>query len=386
MKEIRLFTLITAGLILCVVDSFCQDSISVSDRNQILVSGNQNSGNTKFLLTGYAFSGFEKETGSTGTFGPTGFSPIFLWKKSDRLFFESEVEIEIEDGVLRFNLEYATLHYIINKYATIGIGRFLSPFGTFAERLHPAWIDKFSEMPLGISEEGVTVGPFSELGIELRGGAQLGSSKINYVAYVTNGPALIANDPGAAGQLTYENLDDNNNNKAIGGRLGFLPFQNSSLEIGVSGQTALVGDKDSDYENVRANMFSADVSYIHKVGVLNLDIKGQLNHVAVSNANYKDASGLDFTFDNKSSAYYMQLALRPAFIKNKFIKNLELAGRLSTLKFPENSPWSANVIQSGIGLNYWFTWNSVVKLDYLINKNKGGETENGLFLQVAFGF
>ncbi|MFY9151037.1 MAG: hypothetical protein WAO52_03415, partial [Prolixibacteraceae bacterium] len=381
MKKLKLITVVFLGFILSGINAFSQDVVSQTDQNLSAITKAQTSGDTNFLLTGYAYSGYSKDGANQGTFGPLGFSPIFLWKKSDKLFVEAEMEFGLEDGEISLGLEYLTLHYILNKYMTIGAGKFLSPFGTFAERLHPAWINKFSDKPLGFSDEGTMVGPMGELGVELRGGAQLGNSKINYVGYVTNGPNLATEDPAIAGQLMYKNLADNNNNKAIGGRLGFLPFSNSSLEVGVSGQTSIVGDKESDYENVGAKLFSADVSYVHKVSIFNMDIKGQLNNVAVDKANYTDESGTSYTFDNNTKAYYLQLALRPAFVQSKFIRNLEFAGRYSALNNPEGAIWSGNQKQIGFGVNYWLNWNSVLKIDYLSNKLDNEASEGSLFVQ-----
>ncbi len=382
----KLMTMLSTALILCGSNAFSQDNLTQTERNEITTSQRQSPGNTNFVLAGYTYSGFEKEGDGQGSFGPAGFSPIFLWKKSDKLFFEGEMEMEIEDGEVNFGLEYSTLHYVLNKYFTVSAGKFLSPFGTYAERLHPKWIDKFAEKPLGFSEEGAMVGPMGEFGVSLRGGSQLGNAKINYVAYLSNGPSLITDDPAMAGQLMYDNLADNNNNKAIGGRLGFLPFSNSSLEIGVSGQTAKVGDKGSEYEHTGVNLFSGDISFIHKVGFMDLNIKGQYNQVNVDAATYKDEEGNNLNFDNNSKAYFLQLALRPAFIRNKFIKNIEFAGRYSAMNLPEKSLWAGNQSQIGLGLNYWLNWNSVLKIDYMIDQVKGEEKEGAINVQIAFGF
>ena len=371
-----------------------QDSVNVSgqdtqtERNQKVYA--KRGTDTKFLLTGYGYSGFEKVGDENSTFGPAGFSPIFLWKKSDRLFFESEAEFEIEDGNLNIGLEYATLHYKLNKYVTFSAGKFLSPFGIFAERLHPAWINKFAEKPLGFSEESGMTGPWTEFGASLRGGAQIGKSKINYVVYLTNGPTLNtgAGDPMQAGRLDYDNLGDNNNNKAIGGRIGFLPFQSSFLEIGFSGQYAGVGNQNSSYQNVTSRLGAVDLSMIKKVDFLksNIDVKAQYNFVNTGNANYIDTLGNAYSFNNSSSAWFAQLAIRPAFVGNKIFRNVEFAGRYSALKTPDKSYWAANDSQIAMGVNYWIKWNSVIKFNYQIENPGTSTAENGIFIQWALGF
>jgi hypothetical protein len=354
----------------------------------------QKSSDSKFLVTGFGFAGYTQMDKEISNFGPAGFHPIFLWKQSDKLFFESELAIDITNGTTNFGLEYATLHYKLNNYLEVAVGKFLSPFGIFNERIHPSWINKFADKPLGFNDDaGAMVGPMAELGVEFSGGAQLGSGKINYTAYVSNGPNLIADpaNPMMSGMLMYENLSDNNDNKAIGGRIGYLPFKNSSFEIGLSGQTAKVGDKNSAYKDIGAQLAAVDLSFIHKVNFLksNVDLKAQLNMVNVDKATSYPADstmmGADSTFDNKSQAYFIQLAIRPAYLENKFFKNLELAFRYSSMTLPEKAMWGGDFSQITIGLNYWFSWHSVLKLDYQVNDQKGMESKPGFLVQWGFG-
>lgn len=387
MKQInKLMLVILWG---CIgLNAFSQDSTQTSrNQNRAVMQ----SGNTHFLLTGYGFAGFEKVGKENSSFGPAGFAPIFLWKKSDKLFFEAEAEFEIEDGNLNIGLEYATLHYKLSKNLTLGAGKFLSPFGIFGERLHPSWINKFAEKPLGFSHDaGVLVGPMTEFGIQLRGGAQIGNSKINYVGYLTNGPKLNdgSSNPMMAGMINYDNLGDNNNNKAIGGRIGFLPLINSSFEIGVSGQFAKLGDHESANENIAANMMAYDLSFIQKIDVLksNLDIKAQYNTVKVDDLIYKNSLGQNYTFNNKTTAWFAQAALRPSFVDDNFFKNLEFTTRLSEIKAPEKAMWSVHNFQTAFGINYWLDWNSVLKINFQITNDKiTNEKENGFFIQWGLG-
>src|SRR5262249_412320 len=124
-------------------------------------------GSTKMLLTGWGAGTFQ--TTSSG-FGPAqpldeisdeprhssstfnaSFNPIFLWQLSDRIFFESEIELEIgSGGMADIMLEYAELTYILNDYITLGAGKFLNPMNYFVERLHPLWIDKLPDRPLAV--------------------------------------------------------------------------------------------------------------------------------------------------------------------------------------------------------------------------------------------
>ncbi len=51
------------------------------------------------------------------------------------------------DGVSK-NLDYAQVDYIANPYLTVTMGRFLTPFGIFNERLYPIWIRSLQQDPL----------------------------------------------------------------------------------------------------------------------------------------------------------------------------------------------------------------------------------------------
>jgi len=146
---------------------------------------------TQFLVRGYGSAGFHSsndEGEKESTFNTGTFAPIFLFQLSDRLMFESEMEFGFEDGTLETGLEYANIMYVMNDYMTVRAGKFLLPFGTFMERLHPAWINKLSTVPLGFGHDGIT--PSSGVGVELRGAFALQGSKFNYALYSTNGPKL----------------------------------------------------------------------------------------------------------------------------------------------------------------------------------------------------
>ena len=59
------------------------------------------SGQNKFTVLGDAEAKYTATKGESG-FGEINFKPIFLWKISDKLFVESEIEIETGDEVLLF--------------------------------------------------------------------------------------------------------------------------------------------------------------------------------------------------------------------------------------------------------------------------------------------
>lgn len=348
---------------------------------------------TQFMVRGYGHAGLDYLKSPDGTdfsYVGAGFSPIFLFKQGNRFMFETELEFELQNNELEIGLEYANLMYVINKYLMVRAGKFLLPFGTFMERLHPAWINRLSSKPLGFGHDGIS--PSSDVGVELRGSAYIGGTIINYSVYTTNGPRLKdgSEEPDEAGMLMFENYIDNNNNKFVGARVGYLPLYNSSMEFGLSFYTGKVGNKGSVYQDVKAFLWAVDFSFVKQVSPIKgiLDIKAQYNQTKVSDAYYpvveETRDTVLFTFNNLSRAYYAQLSYRPSMAGSAFLKNLEIIGRYSKLNTPEGSDWESEVGELTFGLNYWITWRQVVKINYaFINSEGGHDAEGGTATQKS---
>lgn len=355
---------------------------------------------TQFMIRGYGHTGLnfmnsegEKESSYVGS----AFAPIFLFKHSDRLMFEAELEFVLENNELEVGLEYADVMYVLNKNMTVRAGKFLLPFGTFMERLHPAWINRLPTRPLGFGHDGIA--PSSGIGIELRGAFDLGGPKLNYSVYSTNGPRLKdgSEEPEEAGMLLFQNYEDNNNSKAFGGRLGILPFADSSTEFGFSAySTNGVGETDSEYEDVGAFLYAIDFSFVKQVPEIKgfIDVKGQYNNSNIDNATFiethEDGDEEEYTFDNKSNSFYAQLSYRPTMANSDFLKKLEVVGRFSNFNAPEGAEWEEQSEQYAFGLNYWLTWRSVIKVAYQttdsVGGHNGGGTVNGFYIHWAIGF
>ena len=312
-------------------------------------------------------------------FGEVNFKPIFLWKISDKLFVEAEPEFETGGGSLDIGLEYANMVYIVNPYLTLHAGRFLPKFGAYRGRMGEGFINRFSTDPVGFGDGGI--GAMNEVGVGAQGGFGTGSAKINYELYISNGPQILT-DPDNSGQFEYEAYAANNSSKAVGGRLGILPFSNSSLEIGFSFQTKnKTGEKGTPYENVGVNMQAVDLNYWgHLTGIQSdLRVTGEWKHQKVDNAVYYKADSSSYTFNNSPSAYYVAATIRPSHLNNAF-RNFELAARYS--KFMRPAPWGGDTNQFAISLDYWLKWNTVLKLTYQTEK----DTNNAFYAQVVFGF
>ncbi len=185
-------------------------------------------GTTKFLLAGYGTAGFTARSGEDPFFD-AAFNALFLWKLSDRLFFEGELELEFENEETTINLEVAQAAYLLNDYMTIGVGRFLNPMDFFVERQHMNWVNKLPDKPLAVYD-GLL--PESELGGQLRGVIPIGPTKLEYVGFVANAPGLITttDDFSELGMLDFDNDANFGGHVAVGGHLGFIPIP--QLEIG----------------------------------------------------------------------------------------------------------------------------------------------------------
>lgn len=357
---------------------------------------------TQFMIRGYGHTGLnsmsdgdEKESSYVGS----AFAPIFLFKHSDKLMFEAELEFGLENNELEIGLEYADVMYVLNKNMTVRAGKFLLPFGTFMERLHPAWINRLPTRPLGFGHDGIA--PASGIGVELRGAFDLGGPTLNYSVYSTNGPRLNdgSEEPDEAGLLMFQNFEDNNLSKAIGGRLGLLPFADSSTEIGFSAySTTGSGEEDSEYEDVGAFLYALDFAFIKQIPAISgfVDIKAQYNSSNVDTATFiethEDGDQEAYSFDNQSNSFYTQLSYRPTMADSDFMKKLEFVGRYSNFNAPEGAEWEEKSTQYACGMNYWLTWRSVIKISYQTTETEGGHDGDGItntegfFVHWAIGF
>ena len=195
------------------------------------------------VITGYADALYDKQDGKNGSFLLGSFNPIVLFRASDKVLFEGELEFSLaSSGETDTELEYAQVDYAANDYLTVIAGKFLLPLGQFPEKLHPAWINKMPTLPFLYTGAGMLMHddgilPFGDVGVQGRGAMHLGQSPavLTYSAYLVNGPTQ---DPDT-GKLSFMNGGDFNGTPSGGGRLAvFYPWSAyHDIEVGVSGQT-----------------------------------------------------------------------------------------------------------------------------------------------------
>lgn len=348
-------------------------------------------GDTAFVLSGYGFSGYTDAPGAPSSFN-AGFNPIFLWRPSPRILFEGEIEIELEEGESHFELEYADVAFILHDLATLEAGKFLTPFGIYFERLHPAWITKLPEAPMAFGHAGLA--PSTTLGAQVRGGIPLGPVRVGYALYVANGPALDIGsiEPMDAGTLSAENFDDTNDNKAAGGRIAVLPIP--ALEIGYSALTAQVSAIGTSREEVGVLVQGADLSFTKAVALLRgvIDFRAEAVRSQMDRATYDPDGTLGFgpvTFDNLRTSGYAQLAWRPSGVGPAFVRKLEVVARWDRLDLPTDAPDAMDETRVTGGLNYWITPSIVLKGAYRSSeRTSAGTTQRGgaVLSQLAIGF
>ena len=329
----------------------------------------------KFLLTGYGFAGFRSSQRTDSSFS-AGFNPIFLWRISDRIFFEGEAEFELEDSETNISLEFAQISYLLNDYMTIGVGKFLNPTNYFMERLHPAWINKLPDLPLSIDGDN-RIQSKGLLGAQLRGGIPLrmiglSRSRIGYAFYVANGPEMQED-----GSLAFNNYTGSNSGKSVGGRIGLVPLPGLEVgygfEIGRSQDPFLSRNRD-----ITTHIVDFNYSRVSPVVLGQLHIHGQWAWRDIENST-------DLAFDNEVKGGYGLVAYRPSLSGLRWLMNLEGVFRFDRMNQPSGSAFY-DENRYTVGMNYYFNPSTLFKFAYQFDDRVKRKDDNALMFQAAIGF
>jgi len=316
------------------------------------------------------------KTSSLGDADHFEFSPMLLWRHGKKFLLEFEPSFSA-DGV---GVNWAAVSY----YATPGLilrgGYLVLPFGTYNKRLAAGWINKLAFDPEGIPES-------TDFAVEAEGGFQAGTMKWSYDIAISNGMQLQPD-----GTTQFVGITDNNKNKTFTGRIGWLPFANSSLELGASYMTGKVGD----VGNTTANLYALDLNLVENLSPFQINVKGQYSESKLDNADYiNPINSSTYTFNNHTKTGYIIAAIRPMFSKNNIVKNFEVAARYGNYTTPANSLWGTRDNSLALSLNYWLNWRTVVRYSYegikgtnTVSTDLGGNTgevtkSNSMYVQFC---
>ena len=275
------------------------------------------------ILSGTA--GFLSDKTAGQTLLDTQFNPVLLLPLGERWLVESRGEFEGEfqrpagggpfGGPVNKHLDFLQADYIANPYVTVTVGRFLTPFGIFNERLYPMWIRALQPDPLILP-----IATASSDGTMMRGGFPVGArSNLNYAAYVS---------------VTSIGIDGVESERHAGGRVGFF-FPGPRLEVGASWQKVLQDDRKN------------------AVGL----------HVAWQPQALPLSMHSEFVRSNQGSGYWIEGAYRLSQVHfwEKQMRRVEVAGRAQQF-FSGNISFDAadslglpgvNTREADFGLNYF---------------------------------
>ncbi len=336
----------------------------------------------RFLLTGYGFTTFEDSDSTEASFN-SAFVPIFLYRISDEFLFEAEVEFEFEDEELETGLEYAQLDWLVNDRLTVVMGRFLTPFGTFIERIHPAWINKLPTFPLPYQHDRSLI-PFNQTGLQLRGGVPLGEGnrRFNYSVFLSNGLRIPqahgeegteseASEAGADDEgeelLSFGGASSNTGDLAAGGRISVVPAR--GFEIGIS---SFEGSYD-DAGELDSSMTGFDFAYHHDLFDLRAEwLDTETDRLA------GDGSTLPA---QEADSWYLQASVRLSIIPVYALNKVEAVGRFANLAWAGNS-----IDQTSFGINYYFTGSTVLRAAWERTEESERDAENAVIAMFAVGF
>ena len=188
------------------------------------------------------------------------------------------------------------------------------------------------------------------------------------------------------GTLNFENFDDINNNKAFGGRVGFLPLP--EIEVGYSFQFADVTPSGFD-QQADALLQSIDLSYVTESDLLGgfIDLRFEWVLSDVDDVTFVDEhDGEEFTFNNERNGGYVQLAFRPTKSDLEFLREMEFVGRYGWLDLPSGAEESFDQDRWTLGVNYWLNPSTVLKLAYEHTQVDGGDDFDATKAMFAIGF
>ena len=314
---------------------------------------------------------YQKAEGENGSFALSHFSPVLLYRASDKVLAEAEMEMKVLDnGDTELGLEYAQIDYLVSDYLTLIVGRFTLPIGVVREKLDAGWINKLPIQPLPEADATAII-PENDIGVQARGGLPLSDAlRLTYAVYVVNGPG-----EDDATNLVFGIGTDVNHRPSEGGRLAlFYPRQaHQDIEVGVSGQT---GPWSKDGER--------NWSVVAVDAALHLNESTEFRGEYMQTRQDTDTEG---TLDR--DGWWAQAAYKLAGLDLDLplINNFEAVFRYSGLQLPDG-----HASQYTPGLNYYVNNTFIVKVACAFGRGDAMDADGNsldrrqFLLQVAYGF
>jgi hypothetical protein len=345
-------------------------------------------GTSNFTLAGDMSIGYTDQRHSKSTFD-AGIAPLILFQPTDRVLIEAAADIGVStddqnNSETSFDLTIANASFIINDNLIVGGGLFVVPFGVYHNHFDPPWINKFPDDPLPFGDGGIA--PSSEVGAFARGAIPVEQTmKLTYDAYVTNGPNVFTNS-GNAGSLNFQDFTDLNDNKAVGGRIGFLPVPH--VEMGYSIMYAQV--QNNGVPTTDATLQALDLNVRKDApklgGLIDFRTEWVVSDVGTNTYDPTGSEGFGPTkFSNYRQGGYVQLCYRPTHSDVKFFRDLEFVTRYDWLIQPLNAPGGDHEKRFTLGVDYWITPSIVFKTAYEFDDKEVGGNDNALLFQLGIG-
>ena len=361
---------------------------------------------------GYADIEFENFENSNSTFDQARFILNIGAQPHERLLFYSEYEIEHggphASDVGEAKVEQAWASYLINDMINLKGGIVLVPFGKF-NLLHDSDIQDLTERP--IVSRRLTAATWMEAGFgafgEFNIGESLGlkvlpDSYLNYEGYIVNGLDEDISDNIGLRNAKGAIEADENNNKALVGRLGL--GLNRNLEFGVSAYSGKYGRAGSATRNGNDDLLGIGADVNFKRGPF--ELVGDFAYWDFEDGALVDHDNDSAAGDEVSAPKYMRgfyieprYHFWPKFLNNTFLgrgfedPQFTLAGRYDWVDIADDGDTgigSNKEKRYTLGLNYRPIESWVFKLEYQRNAADNEVLErgdkDGVMASMAIGF
>ena len=363
---------------------------------------------------GYADIEFENFENSNSTFDQARFILNIGAQPHERLLFYSEYEIEHggphASDVGEAKVEQAWASYLINDMINLKGGIVLVPFGKF-NLLHDSDIQDLTERP--IVSRRLTAATWMEAGFGALGEFNIGESLglkmlpdsyLNYEGYIINGLDEDISDTGMRNAKGAIEADENNN-KALVGRLGL--GLNRNLEFGVSAYQGKFGRAGAATRNGKDDLLGIGTDVNFKRGPF--ELVGDFAYW-----DFEDGALVDHDADSSSTTptaavaapkymrgFYIEPRYHfwPKFLNNTFLgrgfqdPKLTLVNRYDWVDIGDDGDTGNGANEEKrytLGLNYRPIESWVFKLEYQWNTSKNEVLErgnkDGVMASMAIGF